>query len=129
MKNLEIPETAEAYQTDMMERAFPDERIAQNDFYRRLIGWVVHNRTPLLYEQTHPDEYTNFSINFNWLLLRDYAGTELGESATVSSLYALHEFAHMTHRLPTRLDTISPGEYAEQFTGSEYRASNETEIL
>jgi hypothetical protein len=35
----------------------------------------------------------------------------------------------MTHRLPTRLDEVSATEYAEEFTRSEYRASNETEIL
>lgn len=35
----------------------------------------------------------------------------------------------MTHWLPTRFDELSAGEYADQFTRSEYRASNETEIL
>lgn len=129
MKHITIPETAEAYQADIADRAFPDERIAGNDFYRRLIGWVIDNRTPLLYEQTHPDEYTNLSINFNWLLTRDYRDTSLGEPDTVASLYSLHEFAHMTHWLPTRLDEVSAEEYAEQFTSSEYRASNESEIL
>lgn len=129
MKSLHIPPTAEAYQEDILARAFPDERIVQNDFYRRLIGWVMDVRTPLLYEQTHPDEYTNLSINFNWLLLRDYCQTKFGAEPTVRSLYSLHEFTHMTHWLPTRLDLVSAAEYAEQFTGSEYRASNESEIL
>jgi hypothetical protein len=129
MQHIVIPETAEAYQADLMERAFPDPQIPQNDFYRRMIGWVIDNRTPLLYEGTHPNEETNLSINFNWLLVRDYGRTALGAPDSVQSLYSLHEFAHMTHWLPTRLDEVTASEYAEQFTGSEYRASNETEIL
>lgn len=129
MKELYIPQTAETYQADVMVRAFPDQHITENDFYRRLIGWVMDVRTPLLYEPTHPDERTNMSINFNWLQLRDYQDTDLGPPDTVATLYSLHEFAHMTHWLPTRLDEITESEYAEQFTGSEYRASNETEIL
>lgn len=128
MRNIYIPETVEQYHQDIAERAFPDERIRNNDFYRRLIGWVAVNRTPLLYEQDHPDEYTNLSINFNWLLLRDYSRTKLGRPATILSMYALHEYAHMTHWLPTRLNEISADEYSEQFAKSEYRASNETEI-
>ena len=129
MKNIVIPATAEEYQADLMDRAFPEDVITNNDFYRRMIGWVVDNKTPLLYEQTHPDEYANFSINFNWLLRRDYSDSTLGSPDTMHSLYALHEFAHMTHWLPTRLGEISMGEYADQFTRSEYRASNESEIL
>jgi len=129
MKNIVIPESAEAYQADLMERAFPDEIITDNEFYRNMIGWVVDHKTPLLYEQTHPDEYANFSINFNWLLTRDYSQTTLGPPDTIHSMYALHEFAHMTHWLPTRLGEISMSEYADQFTRSEYRASNETEVL
>ena len=129
MKHLTIPETAAAYQADLMQRAFPDEQITQNDFYRRMIGWVVDNRTPLLYEQTHEGEYANFSINFNWLLLRDYSQTTLGPEQTISTLYALHEASHMTEWLPTRLGELPADQYAEQFTSSEYRASNESEIL
>lgn len=129
MKHISIPETVDEYQEDLMERAFPDERIANNDFYRRMIGWVIDNRTPLLYQQSHPDEYANLSINFNWLLARDYSQTQLGPPATIQTLYALHEFAHMTNWLPTRLGEISMGEYADQFARSEYRASNESEIL
>lgn len=129
MKNIVIPPTAEEYQADLMDRAFPDEMITNNDFYRRMIGWVVDNKTPLLYEQTDAQEYTNFSINFNWLLVRDYSNTELGPTKTVQSLYALHEHVHMTNWLPTRLGEISVAEYADQFTRSEYRASNESEIL
>ncbi len=129
MKNIVIPETVEAYQADLLQRAFPDQSIAENDFYRRMIGWTIDNRTPLLYEPTHPDEQPNLSINFNWLLLRDYGRTALGPPDTILSLYALHEFAHMTHWLPTNLGEITANEYAEQFTRSEYRASNESEIL
>lgn len=129
MRNINIPRTVEEYQDDIAERAFPDERIRKNDFYRRLIGWVTDNRTPLLYEQDHTDEYANLSINFNWLLLRDYSKTKLGRSNTILTMYALHEYAHMTHWLPTRLNELSADEYADQFTRSEYRASNETEIL
>ncbi len=129
MRNLHIPETIELYEADLHARAFPDERITDNDFYHRLIGWVIDNKTPLLYEQDHPDEYANLSINFNWLLLRDYRQTQLGPPDTIHSLYALHEFTHMTHWLPTRLDELSAAEYADQFTRSEYRASNESEIL
>lgn len=129
MKNIIIPETAETHQADLLQRAFPDQTIAQNDFYRRMIGWIIDNRTPVLYEQTHSDETANLSINFNWLLLRDYEGTNLGSPDTMLSLYSLHEFAHMTHWLPTNLGKVAAGQYAEQFTGSEYRASNESEIL
>ena len=107
----------------------PDAEIREHDFYHRLIGWVVDHRTPLLYEQDHPDEYTNLSINFNWLLLRDYVSTTLGPPETILTMYVVHELAHMTHWLPTRLHEVSAGEYADQFTRSEYRASNETEIL
>ena len=102
MKNIYIPETVEAYQADLLARAFPDERIVGNDFYRRLIGWIIDERTPLLYDQTHEDERANLSINFNWLVTRDYTGSPLGDEETVRSLYNLHEFTHMTHRLPTR---------------------------
>lgn len=129
MKDIAIPATVEEYQADMLDRALPDPLITENDFYRRMVGWVMDTKTPLLYEQTHPDEYANLSINFNWLLLRDYQDTPLGPPETIHSLYALHEFAHMTHWLPTRLSEVSAEEYADQFTRSEYRASNETEIL
>lgn len=129
MRNIHIAETPAAYQDDLHQRAFPDISLTTNDYYRRLVGWVADNRTPLLYEQDHDDEYTNFSINFNWLLLRDYTKTKLGPVATLATMYGLHEFTHMTHRLHTRLDEISANEYAEAFTRSEYRASNETEIL
>lgn len=129
MHNLQIPETAEAYEDDILDRAFPDPKLRSHDFYRRLIGWVIDHRTPLLYEQDHDDEYTNFSINFNWLLLRDYGASQLGPPDTIASMYALHEFTHMTHALPVALDNVSAEQYAEAFTASEYRASNETEVL
>lgn len=129
MKNIAIPTTVEEYQDDLLERAFPDPLIVDNDFYRRMVGWVMDVKAPLLYEQTHPEEYANFSINFNWLLLRDYQDTPLGPPETVHTLYATHEFTHMTNWLPTRLGEISAEEYADQFTRSEYRASNESEIL
>jgi hypothetical protein len=129
MKNIYVPETVEDYQADIRERAVPADLITENDFYRRLIGWTLDNRTPLLYDQDHADEYTNFSINFNWLLLRDYAATKLGPPAVIATMYAAHEFTHMTHRLNTRLDTMSAEEYAQDFKESEYRGSNETEIL
>lgn len=128
MRNISIPPTPEAYREEISAQAFPDSTLTDHPFYQGLISWVSDNHTPLLYEQTHPDEYTNFSINFNWLLLRDYAKTELGEPDTIQTMYALHEFAHMTFPLPTNLDQITPEEYAEAFTESEYRASNETEI-
>lgn len=129
MRDLIIPKQAETYIDDIETRAFPDANLRGHDFYRRLIGWVIDNRTPLLYEQDHDDEYTNFSINFNWLLLRDYRSTALGPPKTISTMYALHEFTHMTHDLPVELGKVSADEYAEAFTRSEYRASNETEIL
>lgn len=129
MKNIHIPKTAEAYVADLHERALPDSNLTANDFYRRLIGWVLDVRTPLLYEQDHDDEYTNFSINFNWLLLRDYGKTHLGPGATIATMYGLHELTHMTHDIPTKLDEVSAEKYADEFTRSEYRASNETEIL
>ena len=129
MKNIYIPERVGDYVEDFEKRALPDETLRNNYFYKRLAGWVMDTRTPLLYEQDHDDEYTNFSINFNWLLLRDYEQTTLGSPERIATMYALHEMTHMTHRLPTRLDEVSATEYAEDFTRSEYRASNETEIL
>jgi hypothetical protein len=129
MRGIRIFPTAAEYVEDFLTRGLPEESIRTNDFYRRLIGWVIDQRSPLLYEQDHPDEYTNLSINFNWLLLRNYAQTKLGPPTTILSMYVLHELAHMTHWLPTRFDELSAGEYADQFTRSEYRASNETEIL
>lgn len=129
MKNIFIPETVGEYREDLTERALPEPEITGNDFYGRLIGWAIDNRAPLLYEQDHPNEYGNLSINFNWLLLRDYKDSKLGPPDTILAMYSLHELAHMTHWLPTRLDELSAGEYAEQFARSEYRASNETEVL
>jgi hypothetical protein len=129
MKNIYIPERVGDYVEDFEKRALPDETLRNNDFYKRLAGWVMDTRTPLLYEQDHDDEYTNFSINFNWLSVRDYENTILGSPERIATMYALHEMTHMTHRLPTRLDEVSATEYAEYFTRSEYRASNETEIL
>jgi hypothetical protein len=129
MRDMRVFSTAEEYLAEFQARGLPEASITDNDFYRRLIGWVMDQRTPLLYQQDHPDEYTNLSINFNWLLLRDYANTTLGPPTTILAMYVLHELAHMTHWLPTRLDELSAGEYADQFTRSEYRASNETEIL
>lgn len=128
MKNIYIPPTPEAYHADLRERAYPDEEIVNHPFYKNLISWIEDNRTPLLYEQDHEDEYTNFSINYNWLLLRDYTNTRLGESATILTMYAIHESSHMTNWLPVRLTDLSSAEYAQQFQLSEYRASNETEL-
>jgi hypothetical protein len=129
MRNIYIPKTVEEYQHYYQEKAFPDPRILQNDFYRRAHGWVVDHRTPIPYEQDHDDEYTNLSINFNWLLIRDYSNKkDMGNTALVASMYALHEEFHMTFLLPTRLDELSDAQYAEMFAGSETRASNETEI-
>lgn len=113
----------------MRERAYPDAEIAEHPFYKNLIDWVADNRTPLLYEQNHDDEYTNFSINYNWLLLRDYTDTRLGEAATILTMYAIHESSHMTNWLPVRLTDLSAAEYAQQFKLSEHRASNETELM
>ena len=70
-----------------MARGLPDVEIRDHPFYRRLIGWVLDVRSPLLYEQDHPDEYTNLSINFNWLLLRDYRQTRLGPAETILTMY------------------------------------------
>jgi hypothetical protein len=129
VRKIVIPSTVEEYLHDFNTRGLPAKSICEHDFYRRLIGWVLDHRSPILYEQDHPDEYTNLSINFNWLLLRDYAKTALGAPDTILAMYVLHELAHMTHWLPTRFDELGAGEYADQFTRSEYRASNETEIL
>ena len=129
MKNIVIPKKAEDYRADILKRAFPEERIRENNFYQRLIGWVIDHRTPLLYTQDHDSEYANFSINFNWLLLRDYTETKIGAPHTILAMYALHEFTHMTYWLPTRLNELSSAQYADAFTESEYRASNETELL
>jgi hypothetical protein len=129
MRNIEIPDNVQDYTAQIHEQALPDQELTGNDFYRRLVGWVLNKRTPLLYEQDHPDEYTNLSINFNWLLERDYSQTKLGPPDTVKTMYTLHEMTHMTQSLPTRLDDISALQYAELFTRSEYRASNETELL
>lgn len=129
MKNIFIPPTVEEYKADVLKRAFPEPLILTNGFYSNLINWVIDNRTPLLYDQDHPSEYINFSINFNWLLLRDYKNTTLGPPRTILSMYALHEFTHMTYWLPTRLNELTAAQYADEFTESEYRASNETEIL
>lgn len=129
MKHIVIPKTVEDYKADIFKRAFPEPLILENDFYRRLIGWVIDHRTPLLYTQDHQSEYTNFSINFNWLLLRNYAETKIGTPNTILAMYALHEFAHMTYWLPTRLNELSASQYADAFSESEYRASNETELL
>lgn len=129
MKNIIIPKTVEQYKADIFKRAFPEPLILENDFYKRLIGWVIDNRTPLLYEQDDASEYANFSINFNWLLLRNYSQTTIGAPDTILAMYALHEFTHMTYWLPTRLNELSSAQYADEFTESEYRASNETEIL
>lgn len=129
MKHIIIPKTVQEYQADILKRAFPEPLITNNNFYRRLIGWVIDNRTPLLYEGDHDSEYTNFSINFNWLLLRDYQRTKIGQPHTILAMYALHEFTHMTYWLPTRLSEISAAQYGDEFSESEYRASNETEIL
>jgi len=129
MKNIVIPKTAEEYRANLMARAFPDARIYKDAFYSNLIDWIIDHRTPILYELTDASEYTNFSINFNWLLLRDYTETKLGSQPLILSMYCLHEFSHMTHWLPTNLRDMTPGEYAEFFTQSEYIASNETEIF
>lgn len=129
MHNIIIPETAEGYIEDINRRAFPDPGLRGHNFYRRLIGWVIDHRTPLLYEQNYDNEYTNFSINFNWLLVRNYSDTTLGAPDTIATMYTLHEFTHMTHYLPVELSEVSAEDYAEAFTASEYRASNETEIL
>jgi hypothetical protein len=129
MKHIFVPQTVEEYKRDVLKRAFPEPLITNNKFYNQLINWVMEHRTPLLYNQDHASEYANFSINFNWLLLRDYKDTTLGPPATILAMYALHEFTHMTYWLPTRLNELTAGEYAEEFTESEYRASNETEIL
>jgi hypothetical protein len=128
MREIYIPETVEAYEADTTERLFPDERVVDHDFYRGLGRWVLAERTPLLYTPTHPEERGNLSINFNWLAERDYSDTTLGEPEAVATLYGLHEATHMTHRLPTRLSEVTAAEYAEDFTYSEYRASNESEI-
>jgi hypothetical protein len=129
MKNILLPETVEQYKQELHARAFPDVRIYDNPFYKKLIDWVIDNCTPVLYEQTDASEYTNFSINCNWLLRRDYTETKLGDAALLLTMYSLHEFAHMTHWLPTNMRDMTAGEYAERFTESEYIASNETEIL
>lgn len=129
MKNIIIPKTVEEYNKDVLARALPEPLIQENDFYKRLIGWVIDHRTPILYTGDHASEYANFSINFNWLLLRDYSHTTIGAPNTILAMYALHEFTHMTYWLPTRLNELSAAQYADEFTESEYRASNETEIL
>ncbi len=129
MHAISVPQNVETYVEEFHERALPDSSITDNDFYRRLIGWVLDTRAPIIYAQDHPDEYTNFSINFNWLLVRDYSNTRLGPADTIKTMYSLHECVHMTQGLPTRLDDIAAAEYAEAFARSEYRASNETELL
>lgn len=129
MKNISIPSTVEEYVSDLHEKVFPAEFLACNDFYRRLIGWVVDQHSPVIYQQTDESEYQNFSINFNWMALRDYSDSPLGPEEIMHTMYSLHEFSHMTHRLPVDIDSVTADEYADDFTGSEYRASNETEIL
>lgn len=128
MRNIEIPPDYETYR-DRLRDAVSDPLISEHPFYQGLTDWVVDHRTPILYDQTHPSEYTNFSIAFNWLLRRNYQDTTLGSPETVGTMYLMHEFTHMTVAFPPRLDQVTGAEYADIFTDSEYRASNETEIL
>jgi hypothetical protein len=127
MKNTYIPPSITEYR-ELVDQVSPDPLIRDAPFYRGLANWVIDERTPIFYDQTHPSERDNFSINFNWMVRRDYSDTTIGPPETVQTMYAMHEYTHMTHWLPTRLDEVSADEYAQQFTGSEYRASNETEI-
>ena len=101
MRGIRIFPTAEEYVEDFLARGLPEESIRTNDFYRRLIGWVIDQRSPLLYEQDHPDEYTNLSINFNWLLLRNYAQTKPNEYVACFTAYLAP--AESSARVNTRL--------------------------
>lgn len=105
---------------------FPDPDVPGDPYNRLLVGWVIQNKSPLFYSNTHDAETGNYSNFYNWVGLRD---DDRYDNPTVRSLYLLHELAHIVVEAPHDLSAVTANEYAEATVASEYVASNETELL
>ena len=124
MRDIQFFERVEDYREYVFTEVFKESEIAQHDFYRRLIQFVLDAKAPIFYYQSEPSEYRNFSAYYNWVLLRDSY-----DHQTLESMYFLHDFCHMMFYYPHDMTSVTQDEFDRAVIEGEYLASNETEIF
>ncbi len=124
MREIRIFPTRQEYERYVFSEIFSDPEIVNHPFYRRLIQFVLDGKAPLFYRESDPTEYRNFSAYYHFILDRqNYI------SATLRSMYFLHDFTHMLFYYPHDVSAVTQEEFEEAVILSEYAASNETEVL
>jgi hypothetical protein len=122
MKDIILIPTAREYDDFVLGLFHP--LILETPFYRKLIRFVVQCKAPIFYRQSDPSEHANFSLYYNFILIREsYANPVL------RAMYFLHEFVHSLFYYPHDMTSVARDEFDRTVIEGEYAASNETEIL
>lgn len=124
MRDLRVFPTKREYEQYVYGELVAEPLIAEHPFYRRLIQFVLDGKAPLFYRQSDATEFRNFSAYYHFVLDR-----ETYTSATLRSMYFLHDFTHMLFYYPHDVSAVTQEEFDEAVILSEYAASNETEVL
>lgn len=123
MRDLRFFARLEDYRAFVDEEIFAEPLIREHPFYRRLIDFVLCERTPLFYEISHRSEQFGFSGTYHFQTIREYP------DAGYESLFFLHDFTHLLFEYPHDLRGWSREGFERIFTYQERLASNESEVL
>ena len=123
MKNIRIFRTKKEYMGFLTNEIFTEKLIANNEFYKKLIQFVIDHKAPLFYEMSDGLERNSFSSYCHFQPMRVYS------HETIRTMFFLHDFVHMLFDYPYDMARVSMEEFQEIMTKGEYVASDETEIL
>lgn len=124
MDNVRWFETKADYRDFVFSEIFKAPEVAGHPFYRRLIDFVIDQRSPLFHGQSDESEWFSFSTTYHFQLIRPGYTDPAFET-----LYFLHDFCHLLFEYPHDLRGVSEDRFIGLIGAQEYAASNESEIL
>lgn len=124
MKNLRFFDSHQDYEEFVFTDVFRTDVFRTHFFYRRLINWVLVNRTPVWFDYSDASEHAHFTQYFGLFLRRNYY-----ENPVIHDLYVLHDMVHNLFEYPMYPRSMPFEKFANLAIDHEYVASNETEIM
>jgi hypothetical protein len=124
VRRIRIFPTRKEYEEFVFAEVLSDDLLRASPFYRSLVRFVLDAKAPLFYSQSDPSEHANFSLYYNFILIRDTY-----TNPTLRAMYFLHDFVHLLFYYPHDMSAVTAEEFDELLLGAEYAASNETEVL